>query len=322
MLSIIIPCYNVYGFIDEALDSLLNQPYTINQDFEIICVDDHSNDGTLSRLNHYKKSGVRIISLEKNGGVSHARNAGMHYAHGDFIWFFDADDIAAPGSMQIIFSSITSHKEIDALRFPAIYVEEQSRIENIIIINRKPTKDNLYCFVIKHSFLFEKNISFCERMTYSEDVAFLCLCFINEMRIKDISTPLYYYRQRLSSLMHNRNEIKHFKSICQLPCYYNDYKAANWLLLSDNQRRKLQGLIFDATQACLIHAVKRPTTELKKIVNNLSFLGLYPYPLRWNLLSLEHGILTVLSKSRYLLLPIYGYLLTLNRIILKRFKNK
>lgn len=318
MLSIIIPCYNVSDFIDEALETLLGQPYTINQDFEIICVDDHSNDDTLSRLQRHKDSGIRVISLKKNQGVSHARNIGMRSALGDFIWFFDADDMASPTSMQTIFNSITLCNNIDAVRFHASYIKEQSKIGNIITINQKPTKDNLYCFVIKRSFLLEKNISFCETMTYSEDVAFICLCFINEMRIKDIHTTLYYYRQRESSLMHNRNEVQYIKSICELPYYYNEYKTSYGLSLSNVQQHRLQELIFDATQACLMHAVKRSSIELKKIVNNLSSFGLYPYPLRWNLLSFKHGVLSAISKSRYLFVPVYGYLLTLNKLITKR----
>lgn len=319
MLSIIIPCYNVSNFIDEALSSLLRQPYTIGEDFEIICIDDCSTDETLSRLRLYENAGVQIISLEKNAGVSHARNVGIQHACGDFIWFFDADDMASSNSMEMIFRCI-DQKNIDAIRFQAAYVEEKSGIENIFTINQTPTKNNLYCFVFNRSFLFEKNISFCETMTYSEDVAFICLCFINEMRIKDISAVLYYYRQRSSSLMHKKNETIYFKSICYLPYYYNEYKTNNWLSLSASQQHKLQELIYDATQACLMHVVKRTSAELQRIVKDLSRDGLYPYPIRWNLLTTKHGVLASISKSRYLFAPVYGYLLGLNILMGKSYK--
>lgn len=318
MLSIVIPCYNIAAFIGAALDSLLKQPYTINKDFEIICVDDCSTDDTLLQLHQYDQYGIKIIALDKNAGVSHARNEGLKHANGDFIWFFDADDLAASISIQTIFNALsTSATDIDAIRFYASYVEENSSIDDIKIIKQAPTNDNLYCFVIRHSFLSDKNISFCDDMTYSEDVAFICLCYINDMRIKEVPITLYYYRQRATSLMHSRNETKHFNSICRLPYYYAEYKEINRLKISDNQLKKLTSLVYDATQGCLMHAVKQPAETLTSVVENLRCSGLYPYPIRWNLLSMKYGIKVAFSKSIFLLAPVHQYLLMLNKFLSK-----
>ena len=93
-LSVIIPVYNAEKYVAESLDSLLKQDLPF-EEYEIICVNDGSKDGSLAVLQNYaeKHPNIRIIDKE-NGGVTTARNAGLEVAKGDFIWFFDADDLA------------------------------------------------------------------------------------------------------------------------------------------------------------------------------------------------------------------------------------
>ena len=93
-LSLIIPVYNAENYVAETLDSLLNQDLS-SEEYEIICVNDGSKDGSLAVLQDYQTrfSNIRVIDKE-NGGVTTARNAGLEAATGEFIWFFDADDLA------------------------------------------------------------------------------------------------------------------------------------------------------------------------------------------------------------------------------------
>jgi O-antigen biosynthesis protein len=88
-ISVIIPCYNQGHFIDEAVESVLNQTF---QDFEIIIVNDGSTDeSTISKLSEYIKPKTKVVHTE-NYGLSAARNTGLLNADGDFIQFLDADD--------------------------------------------------------------------------------------------------------------------------------------------------------------------------------------------------------------------------------------
>lgn len=98
-LSLIIPVYNAEEYIAECLDSLLAQELS-PQDFEIVCVNDGSKDGSLSILQDYagRYPNIRIISQE-NGGVTTARNAGLEAARGEYIWFVDADDLIRENSL-------------------------------------------------------------------------------------------------------------------------------------------------------------------------------------------------------------------------------
>ncbi len=89
-VSIIIPVYNAEKYIEECLDSLLRQTYP---NFEIICVDDGSQDRSLEILREYEEQDSRISVLTQNNqyaGV--ARNVGMEQAKGKYLLFLDADD--------------------------------------------------------------------------------------------------------------------------------------------------------------------------------------------------------------------------------------
>ncbi len=92
-VSVIIPCYNMGGYIDEAVDSALAQTFT---DIEIIIIDDGSDDTmTKSKLQNYLRPKTRVIHMQ-NSGVAAARNRGISEATGCYILPLDADDRIAP----------------------------------------------------------------------------------------------------------------------------------------------------------------------------------------------------------------------------------
>mgnify|MGYP001169932386 CR=1 FL=1 len=89
-LSIIVPVFNVENYIEDCLESIVHQ----NGDFEIIIVDDGSEDNSIEIASRYTTQFNNISLLHKeNGGLSSARNFGMNYAKGDYISFLDSDDI-------------------------------------------------------------------------------------------------------------------------------------------------------------------------------------------------------------------------------------
>lgn len=89
-LSIIVPVYNVAPYLRECLDSLLAQTFT---DWECICVDDGSTDGSAAILEEYAAADSRIrVIHQTNQGVSAARNAALEVAKGVWLGFVDGDD--------------------------------------------------------------------------------------------------------------------------------------------------------------------------------------------------------------------------------------
>lgn len=92
LVSVIIPTYNSEKFISKTIKSVLHQTYT---DWELIIVDDCSNDQTRSILEKFeiKDSRIRLIFLESNsGGPAHPKNIGIKNAKGEYISFLDHDD--------------------------------------------------------------------------------------------------------------------------------------------------------------------------------------------------------------------------------------
>lgn len=95
LVSVVIPAYNVEGFIADCLNSVLSQSYT---EIEIICIDDGSEDNTYSILSEYSQRNPDKIQLLKqnNLGAPVARNRGLEIARGEFIQFLDGDDFLLP----------------------------------------------------------------------------------------------------------------------------------------------------------------------------------------------------------------------------------
>ena len=90
-ISVIVPVYNVESFIEEALDSLLNQTF-INE-IEVLMIDDESKDNSRYIIEKYALDYDNFHAFHKsNGGPGVARNYGLDRAKGEFIYFMDSDD--------------------------------------------------------------------------------------------------------------------------------------------------------------------------------------------------------------------------------------
>ena len=96
-ISVIIPVYNVRNYLEEALDSVLNQTY---RNLEIIIVDDGSTDGSGKICDDYAKKDSRIrVVHQENMGLSAARNTGLDIMHGELVSFLDPDDAFRPNML-------------------------------------------------------------------------------------------------------------------------------------------------------------------------------------------------------------------------------
>lgn len=95
LVSVILPAYNAETSISRAVESVLAQDYSA---WELIIVDNNSTDRTAAIASSFRDARIRIISAEKQG-VSHARNAALDKAAGQFVCFLDADDVLTPVSL-------------------------------------------------------------------------------------------------------------------------------------------------------------------------------------------------------------------------------
>ena len=98
--TVVIPVYNVEAYLRQCLDSVAHQTFP---DWEAICVNDGSTDGSATILEDYaSKDGRFKIVAQPNRGLSAARNTGMDAAKGEYILFLDSDDWLEPNALEVL----------------------------------------------------------------------------------------------------------------------------------------------------------------------------------------------------------------------------
>lgn len=110
-ISFVVPCYNIEKYVQRCLDSLARQSLSSDYEIEFILVNDGSTDGTLRVLEEIAASDNRAIVVNQvNQGVSAARNNGLKAAHGEYVFFLDADDFLTDDASQIIYDLSCAQK--------------------------------------------------------------------------------------------------------------------------------------------------------------------------------------------------------------------
>jgi glycosyltransferase involved in cell wall biosynthesis len=128
-ISIIMPVFNRAVSVARALDSLLAQSY---QQFEVVIVDDGSTDNSVEIILPYLTDPrFRLVKLEHNSGVNHARNRGLSSIHLDSAWvtFLDSDDEFVTDALENIISVISEHPNLHDYCFSVRYIDGRSASE-------------------------------------------------------------------------------------------------------------------------------------------------------------------------------------------------
>jgi glycosyltransferase involved in cell wall biosynthesis len=210
--SIIIPVYNVAPYLRECLDSVLSQTFT---DWEAICVDDGSTDGSGAILDEYAAKDKRFrVFHKKTGGVSSARNLALDNAKGEWVWFVDGDDMIHPSSLSWLWARISKLDEDISTFSITNFNESNNFIEQwddfsgseIHVFKEKFTSEifrrlrRAGCTTLVKSKTIS-NIRF-KDLTSGEDVLFQMEHYFRLPKIAISSTPFYFYRSRTSSATH------------------------------------------------------------------------------------------------------------------------
>lgn len=125
LISVIMPVYNGERFIRDTIDDILNQTY---QNFEFIIVNDASIDATQQIINSYDDKRIVSLNLTRNQGVSNARNMGTDLSKGEFIAFFDADDLYDLNRLQTQLDFLTSNPVVDVCGSYFIVLENSQEL--------------------------------------------------------------------------------------------------------------------------------------------------------------------------------------------------
>ncbi len=215
LISIIVPVYNVEKYLSKCLDSIINQLY---KNIEIILINDGSTDNSKKICEEYVMKDNRITLINtKNSGQSAARNVGINAAKGKYIGFVDSDDYIEPSMFQYLYNLIKDNKaDISICNY--LYCTENS---NLNLLEQKDyvlefTKKEALAKLLKGDMiqdfvwnklyrkeLFKDNL-FVEGKKM-EDIGIMYKLFNKADKIVLGNSIQYYYLQRSSSTMGNRN---------------------------------------------------------------------------------------------------------------------
>ncbi len=155
--SIVVPTYNRAHLISKTIDSILLQQYP---HFEIIIVDDGSTDNTANAVAPYLNEQVRYF-VKNNEERAAARNFGTRQAKGDYINWFDSDDLMLPHHLETAAALIEQHQlpEVVALSF------------SIVTVDCKIVKTVIFPTPICNRVLYRQNILACNPVVVRKDIA-------------------------------------------------------------------------------------------------------------------------------------------------------
>ena len=213
-LSIIIPAYNVETFLPKCLDSIFAQDYS---DFEVICVNDGSTDGTQNLLEGYaaNHTNLKVIS-QPNKGMSASRNLGLDMAEGEYVLFVDSDDWLCDGTLAHLSTHLGGE---DVICFNAKkYIEQTGEYQDNKLpavdgvmtgwgyFNKTrltPTAIHFVCIwqrIYRRSFLEEYQLRFEETVRRAEDDLFSTMVMFHAKTLKVVDEFVYVYRIRPQSI--------------------------------------------------------------------------------------------------------------------------
>ena len=203
-ISVIIPVYNAEEFLDETINSVLNQTF---KNFEFIIVNDTSKDDSSEIIKKYTKKDKRIIVLNnpKNLGCVNTRNRGLRLAKGRYIAVLDADDVCLPNRFETQFNYLENHPEIFMVGGSAIIIDEKgnklgvfSKYDNFRKIAERLEKTN--CML--HPSIMHRNTQeffYREKFSISDDYDFILNVLSAGKKITNLSELLIKYRVNQNS---------------------------------------------------------------------------------------------------------------------------
>lgn len=222
LVSIIIPVYNLEEYIEECIESVVNQSY---DNIEIILVNDGSTDDSLFKCQEYAQNDSRIIIIDQpNKGVVSARCAGINCAQGEFVLFVDGDDYI---SKDLVKDAVKGIKDADLFSFgvswetrkgitrivhddyePKLYKgTDLAQIYDRMLYDRKnnflhPMTSWLVNKLYRTELLKQLYETIDERIRYAEDSVLLFKYMLKCKQIVISHEHYYFYRYRNDSAAH------------------------------------------------------------------------------------------------------------------------
>lgn len=196
-VSIIVPCYNLGRFIEQALDSLCEQTY---KDWECVIVNDGSTDDSPAIIQNYVSSakGAFVCVHKENGGVASAMNEGFQYAHDEYVVVLSSDDYLDNTYLEKTVSVLDSRKDVDIVGVDTRMFGEQNFYHTTgacLDLQQLMFADNLHYCCIMRRYVWETIGGFTIDLPF-EDWDFWISAAEYGFTLTKINEPLFNYRVR------------------------------------------------------------------------------------------------------------------------------
>lgn len=231
-VSVLVPICNVERYLEECLDSLVAQSFT---DFEVLCINDGSTDGSLAIIHRYMEADARFRVIDKpNSGYGASMNMGLANAIGEYIAILESDDFFEPNALELLVDAAernqsdvvkadfylywSTPQERDEL-FRIVDEQEVGRtmrpIDDLAIFFRKPS---IWSALYRTNFLKDNGIDFLETPGASyQDAGFNFKVWASAARATFIADPILHYRQD--------NEKSSVNSAAKVYCVCDEYAS-------------------------------------------------------------------------------------------------
>ena len=254
-ISIIMPLYNAEKYLEETLQSISMQKY---KEYELICINDASTDGTIKILNKFCTLNNRIKILENriHLGAANSRNRGIHAAKGKYITFFDGDDIFDEELLEL------SYKEIEKYNADVVMYEYMHVPSECIYEKKRIWRSNLF---------IER---YCKKPFSIQEFA--------PIEFMNWSTSPCNKLYKKSFISSNKLEFQSLQSYNDVYFVSMALLLASKLVMLDDRRVMLYArdhnvktrISYNRTPMCLYNAIEKIG---KKLVEKLLFKQLYQY---------------------------------------------
>lgn len=226
-VSFIIPCYNVEHYIVDCLNSIYGQDLR-EEDFEVICVNDCSTDGTRNAIIKVQNQHSNLLLLDqpRNMYSGAARNRGIEVAKGEYIWFVDSDDMVKPNVasrlLEMAYADdldilLFNYDEFSDGHFGTFNTKKGFFCDTEVMDGGKFVEQEFRCNLSRLSLLWlrlvkrsliEKNQIRFSSLYISQDGPFAWESLLMADRVKSISERCYYFRASAQSITANKNTAK------------------------------------------------------------------------------------------------------------------
>ena len=303
-ISVIVPVYNTEQYLSRCVDSILAQTFT---DFELILVNDGSNDGSGAICDEYAEKDPRVnVIHQENRGVSPARNMGLDHASGEYLYFVDSDDYIDPALLETVIPYMENNSDLVAFGYSFFNESGVYKTVSWKWNEWRLSSENRISFYVESLLRYKLGWEACFRMfrrdlieqhnirfegIIAEDLYFsLCYCAYAK-KIVCIEKSLYYYFQHNESTMARERTIlnagrmnelgksllKYFKNESVEPCLIRAFPVIFYFIMENVLSRytKSHTLSYGEFRSLLMSDIQDfgfYSSQMKKLRRNRKWL--------------------------------------------------